>query len=77
MSTRLWRYLTVVAGGALVGALVAAPAWAAGLDTARRGFGIGRTLGLFCCLVVVGLVVVGVLIGLMVSRRRRGGGPTG
>ena len=75
MSTRLWRYLSVIAGGALAGSVVASPAWAAGLAQARRGFSIGGTLGLLCCAVVVGLVAVGVVIGLMVSRGRRRGGP--
>jgi hypothetical protein len=75
MSTRLWRYLTVIAGGALVGSFVAGPAWAAGLGQDRRGLGIGSTLGLFCCLVVAGLVGIGLVIGLLINRRRGGGPP--
>jgi hypothetical protein len=71
MSMRLRGYLAFVLGAGLSGALVASPAWAAGLEETRRGFGIGRSLVLLCCLVVVGLVVVGVLIGLMISRSRR------
>ncbi|HEV7899564.1 MAG TPA: hypothetical protein VGP31_17160 [Planosporangium sp.] len=73
MSMRPRTYLAAVVGTTLVGTLVASPAWAAGLAEARRGFGIGRALGLVCCLVVVGLVAVGLVIGLMVGRRRRGG----
>jgi hypothetical protein len=65
----------VIAGGALVGLMAADPAWAAGLGMTRRGLGIGGTLGLICCLVVVGLIAVGVMIGMAVSRRRRGGPP--
>jgi hypothetical protein len=79
MSTRLWRYLTVVGGAALAGALVESPAWAGSLDLARRstGYGIFRGLGLLCCLIVLGLVAIGVVIGLMVGRgRRRGPGDT-
>jgi hypothetical protein len=67
----------VIAGGALVGSMAAGPAWAAGLGMTRRGLGIGGTLGLICCLVVVGLIAVGVMIGVAVSRRRRGGPPPG
>ena len=73
----MWRYLSVIAGGALAGSLVAAPAWAAGLYEARRGFGAGNALVLVCCLVVAALIAIGVVIGLFVSRgRRRGGGPS-
>ncbi len=78
MSKRLWRYLTVVGGAALAGALVESPAWAQGLIEARRsvGFSIFRGLGLLCCVIVLGLVAIGVVIGLMVGRgrRRRGSG---
>jgi len=73
MSKRLWGYLTVIAGSALAGALVASPAWAAEMVQARRGIGIGGTLGLICCLFVVGLVGIGVFIGVAISRRRRRG----
>jgi hypothetical protein len=73
MSTRLWRYLSVIAGGALAGSLVSAPAWAAGLGEARRGVGIGGALGTICCLVVVVLVGIGLVIGLLIGRRRRRG----
>jgi hypothetical protein len=70
----MWRYLTVIALGALAGSLVSAPAWAAGLGEARRGFGVGSALGLVCCLVVAGLIAIGLVIGLTVGRRRRGSG---
>jgi hypothetical protein len=71
----MWRYLTVVAGGALAGSLLAVPAWAAGLGEARRGYGIGSALGLFCCAVVVGLIAIGLVIGLLIGRGRRRRGP--
>jgi hypothetical protein len=76
MSKRLWRYLMVVGGAALAGALAESPAWAHSLVEARRsaGFGIFRGLGLLCCIVIVVLVGIGVLIGMMVGRRR-GRGP--
>ena len=74
MTKRLWGYLRVVGGTALAGVLVESPAWAGGVVEARRGFGIARGLGLICCLVVVGLVGLGVVIGLAVSRRGRGRG---
>jgi hypothetical protein len=56
------------------GVLAAQPAWAApAADLARsRGFGLGRTLGLICCFFVVVLVGIGVVIGMLVGRRRRG-----
>ncbi len=75
MSRRLWRYLSVIGGAALAGVLVESPAWAGSVEAARRGFGIFRGLGLLCCLIVVGLVVLGVFIGMAVSRRGRGPGP--
>jgi len=75
MTKRLWGYLMVVGGTALAGVLVESPAWAGGVVEARRGFGIARGLGLICCLIVVGLVGLGVVIGLAVSRGRRGRGP--
>jgi hypothetical protein len=75
MTKRLWGYLTVISGMALAGVLVESPAWAGGLVEARRGIGIFRGLGLVCCLVVVGLVALGVVIGLAFSRRGRGRGP--
>jgi len=77
MSKRLWRYLTVVGGAALAGALVERPAWAHGLIEARRsvGFSIFRGLGLLCCVIVLGLVAIGVVIGLLVGRGRRRRGP--
>jgi hypothetical protein len=75
MTKRLWGYLTVIGGAALAGALVESPAWAGPLIEARRGIGIFRGLGLICCLVVVGLVVLGVFIGMAVSRRGRRRGP--
>jgi hypothetical protein len=59
--TRLWVY------GAT------SPAWAAGLVEARRGGGLLSAIGLICCLVVLALIGVGVLIGVLVSRRRGGG----
>jgi hypothetical protein len=76
MTKRLWGYVMVVSGTALAGVLVESPAWAGGLVEARRGgFGILRGLGLICCLVVVGLVALGVVIGLAFSRRGRNRGP--
>ena len=77
MSKRLWRYLTVVGGAALAGALVESPAWAHGLVEGRRsiGFSIFRGLGLLCCVIVVILVGAGVLIGMLVGRGRRRRGP--
>jgi hypothetical protein len=57
--TRLWVY------GA------SSPAWAAGLEEARRGGGLLGAIGLICCLVVLALVGVGVAIGVLISRRRR------
>jgi len=77
MSKRLWRYLIVVSGAALAGAVAESPAWAHGLVEARRsvGFGIFRGLGLLCCIVVVVLVGSGVLIGMLVGRGRRRRGP--
>jgi hypothetical protein len=77
MMMRLWRCVTVVAGGALAGSLVADPAWAAGLEQSRRGTGIVGTLLLVCCLMVAGLVAVGVVIGLLINRRRGGRPPAG
>ena len=72
---RLWRYLMVFGGAALAGALAESPAWAGTVDLARRsvGFSIFRGIGLLCCLVVVGLVAIGVVIGLVVGRGRRRG----
>ncbi|GIG58530.1 hypothetical protein Lfu02_29020 [Longispora fulva] len=58
-------------GGLFAGALVAGPAWADGLEESRRGMGAIRGVGLVCCLVVVGLVVLGALIGISVTRKRR------
>jgi hypothetical protein len=78
MSKRLWGYLTVAAGAALAGTLVESPAWAGGVEAARRGLGgsLFRGLGLLCCLVVVGLVAIGLVIGLLIGRgRRRRRGP--
>jgi hypothetical protein len=46
--------------------------YAAGLEEARRGGGILSALGLICCLVVLALVGVGVAIGVLIGRRRRG-----
>jgi hypothetical protein len=79
MRKRLWSYLTVIGGAALAGALVESPAWAVGLGEARRGFGTGILRGavLLCCLIVVGLVALGVVLGVTISRnrgRRRGPG---
>jgi hypothetical protein len=75
MTKRLWGYLMVISGTALAGVLVESPAWAGGMVEARRGFGILRGAGLICCLVVVGLVALGVVIGLAFSRRGRNRGP--
>ena len=75
MTKRLWGYLMVISGTALAGVLVESAAWAGPMVEARRGFGVLRGLGLLCCLVVVGLVALGVVIGLAFSRRGRGRGP--
>ncbi|WP_412540616.1 hypothetical protein R8Z50_33260 [Longispora sp. K20-0274] len=58
-------------GGVFVGALEAGPAWAAGLEEARRGRGIVSSFGLICCLVVVGLIALGAVIGISATRKRR------
>jgi hypothetical protein len=71
MSKRLRRYISTISAVTLTAILVSDSAWAAGLEEARRGFGFGKALGLLCCLAVLGLVGIGVLIGVLASRRRR------
>lgn len=78
---RWYRRIAALLGGAALGALVPAVAWAhtnpvavaVGEDLARRRVGrggglIGGLLGAICCLFVVAVIVI---IVLMVARKRR------
>jgi hypothetical protein len=71
MMNRVRGYLVAIGVAVLTSLVLADPALAAGLGEAKKKFGFGSVLGTLCCLFVLALVGGGVLIGVLVSRRRR------
>ena len=80
-AAKWWSRVTAAVTGAVLTLMIPAYAWAASNGTAdlvieaarsrrRGGFGVFGILGLVCCLVVVGGIVLAVVL---ISRKRKRG----